>query len=125
PIWSGTGLQYPEAPHLYRIDGWWYLILAEGGTERGHAVSIARSRRPYGPFEPAPDNPILSHRSTDRPIQSTGHADLVSAPDGTWWMVVLGTRPRGYFPMFHVLGRETFLTAVRWADGWPVVGPVL
>ncbi|WP_406129109.1 glycoside hydrolase family 43 protein [Streptomyces sp. NBC_00989] len=124
PIWSGTGLQHPEAPHLYRVGDWWYLLLAEGGTAHGHSVSIARARSPRGPYEPAPANPILSHRSTDLPIQSTGHADLVSAPDGTWWMVLLGTRPRGWFPGFHVLGRETFLTPVEWVDGWPRVGPV-
>lgn len=125
PIWSGSGLQYPEAPHLYRIGEWWYLLLAEGGTERGHCVSIARAASPRGPFEPAPANPILTHRGTDRPIQSTGHADLVQAADGTWWLVLLGTRPRGFTPAFHVLGRETFLVPVLWEDGWPVVGPVL
>lgn len=124
PVWSGTGLQHPEAPHLYRIGGWWYLMLAEGGTAHGHSVSIARARSPRGPYEPAPANPILSHRSTDLPIQATGHADLVCAPDGTWWMLLLATRPRGYFPEFHVLGRETFLTPVEWVDGWPRVGPV-
>ncbi|MFI9526048.1 glycoside hydrolase family 43 protein [Micromonospora rosaria] len=124
PGWQGSGGQYPEAPHLYRIDGWWYLVIAEGGTERGHGVSVARARSPRGPFEAAPANPILTHRSTNRPIQSTGHADLVSAPDGTWWMVLLGTRPRGHTPLYHVLGRETFLAPVRWVDGWPQVDPV-
>lgn len=125
PLWSGTGMQYPEAPHLYRIGAWWYLLIAEGGTERGHSVSIARARSPRGPFEPAPGNPVLSHRSTDRPVQSTGHADLVQATDGRWWMVLLGTRPRGRTPSFHVLGRETFLVPVRWnEEGWPVVPPV-
>ncbi|WP_434739842.1 glycoside hydrolase family 43 protein [Micromonospora sp. SH-82] len=123
-LWAGSGMQYPEAPHLYRIDDWWYLLIAEGGTERGHGVSVARSRDLRGPYEPAPHNPILSHRSTDRPIQSTGHADLVRAPDGSWWMVLLGTRPQGHTPRFHVLGRETFLAPVRWVDGWPVVDPV-
>ncbi|MBN6058390.1 glycoside hydrolase family 43 protein [Nonomuraea sp. RK-328] len=124
PIWSGTGLKYPEAPHLYRIGAWWYLLMSEGGTERGHSVSVARARSPRGPYEPASGNPILSHGGTDRPIQSTGHADLVQAADGTWWMMLLGTRPRGYTPEFQVLGRETFLVPVEWADGWPVVGPV-
>jgi beta-xylosidase len=124
PVWSGTGLQHPEAPHLYRVGDWWYLMLAEGGTAHGHSVSIARARSPRGPYEPAPANPILTHSGTDLPIQSTGHADLVTAPDGTWWMVLLGTRPRGWFPGFHVLGRETFLTPVEWVDGWPRVGPV-
>ncbi|MBB5803366.1 beta-xylosidase [Saccharothrix ecbatanensis] len=122
--WSGTGLQYPEAPHLYRIGEWWYLMIAEGGTERGHTVTTARARTPRGPWHPAPTNPILTHRSTNHAIQSTGHADLVTTPDGDWWMVLLATRPRGFTPSFHVLGRETFLTPVKWVDGWPRVGPV-
>lgn len=124
PMWSGTGLRDPEAPHLYRIDGWWYLFLAEGGTALGHGVSVARSRSPRGPWEPAPGNPLLTHRGTGLPIQCTGHADLVQAGDGTWWMVLLGTRPRGCFPEYHVLGRETLLVPVEWVDGWPRVGPV-
>ncbi|SCE00128.1 Beta-xylosidase [Streptomyces sp. BpilaLS-43] len=123
-MWSGSGLQYPEGPHLYRIDGWWYLLLSEGGTERGHAMSLARSRTLPGPFTPHPANPVLSHRSTGHPVQNTGHGDLVQARDGTWWMVLLGTRPRGDTPKFHGLGRETFLVPVRWEDGWPLPGPV-
>ena len=124
PVWSGTGMQHPEAPHLYRIGDWWYLMVAEGGTHLGHCVSIARARSPRGPYEAAPNNPILSHRSSDRPVQATGHADLVQAADGSWWMVLLGIRPRGSFPGWHVLGRETFLAPVQWVDGWPVVDPV-
>jgi xylan 1,4-beta-xylosidase len=118
--WSGSGLLAPEAPHLFRRGAWWYLLIAEGGTERGHCVSIARGRSPLGPWESCPANPILSHRSTDRPIQNTGHADLVEAHDGSWWMVLLGTRPKGRTPMFHVLGRETFLVPVDWVADWPV-----
>ncbi|MFJ4879056.1 glycoside hydrolase family 43 protein [Streptomyces sp. NPDC088745] len=125
PLWSGSpGAQAPEAPHLYRIGEFWYLMIAEGGTERGHAVSIARGRHPSGPFEPCPDNPVLTHRGTSRPIQNTGHADLVQAPDGSWWMVLLAVRPRGGTPGWHVLGRETFLAPVEWVDGWPVIGEV-
>ncbi|MYT74448.1 MULTISPECIES: glycoside hydrolase family 43 protein [unclassified Streptomyces] len=125
-LWSGTpGAKAPEAPHLYRIDGTWYLLIAEGGTERGHGVSVARGPSPSGPFEPCPANPVLSHRSTDDPVQNTGHADLVQAPDGTWWMVFLGVRPGGGSPGWHVLGRETFLAPVRWEDGWPVVGALV
>ena len=119
-IWSGTpGAQYPEAPHLYRIGDFWYLLIAEGGTDRGHCVSVARSLSPDGPFEPCPANPVLSHRSTARPVQNTGHADLVQAPDGSWWMMLLGVRPRGGVPGWHTLGRETYLVPVTWADGWP------
>ncbi|MEO6083936.1 MAG: glycoside hydrolase family 43 protein [Umezawaea sp.] len=122
-IWSGTpGAQAPEAPHLYRIGDYWYLLIAEGGTERGHAVSIARGKSPNGPFEPCPANPILTHRGTNHPIQNTGHGDLVHGPDDSWWMVLLGARPGGGTPGWHVLGRETFLAPVSWVDDWPVVG---
>jgi xylan 1,4-beta-xylosidase len=125
-LWSGTpGASAPEAPHLYRINNYWYLLIAEGGTERGHGVSVARGPAPGGPFEPHPANPILSHRGSNSPIQNTGHADLVEAPDGSWWMVFLGVRPRGGTPGWHVLGRETFLAPVTWVDGWPVVGQVV
>lgn len=124
-IWSGTGLMFPEAPHLYFIDGWWYLMIAEGGTERGHSVSIARSKNPDGPFESCPSNPILSARSTARPIQNTGHADLVQTLDGDWIMVLLGMETRGNTRAFSSLGRETFATHLIWEDGWPVVEPVV
>lgn len=124
-IWSGSpGAMAPEAPHLYRIGDYWYLLIAEGGTERSHSVSVARSHTPNGPFEPCPGNPILTHRGIEHPIQNTGHADLVQGPDGSWWMLLLGARPRGGTPGWHVLGRETFLVPVSWADGWPVVGEV-
>lgn len=122
--WSGTGLLAPEAPHLFRHDDAWYLLIAEGGTERGHCVSIARGPSPVGPWEGCPANPILSHRSLDHPIQNTGHADLVEATDGSWWMVLLGVRPKGRTPSFHVVGRETFLTPVQWVDGWPIPSAV-
>ncbi|WP_129843117.1 glycoside hydrolase family 43 protein [Streptomyces sp. RFCAC02] len=122
-LWSGApGAKAPEAPHLYRIGDHWYLLIAEGGTERCHAVSIARGPAPWGPFEPCPANPVLTHRGTDHPVQNTGHADLVRGPDGSWWMVFLGVRARGGSPGWHVLGRETFLAPVTWEDGWPVVG---
>lgn len=120
-LWSGTGMSNPEAPHLYHRDGWWYLLIAEGGTERGHSVSVARSRSPRGPFEGHEANPILTHRSTNHPVQNTGHADLVQTPDGEWAMVYLGVRTAGISPGFHVNGRETFLAGIQWQDGWPTV----
>jgi len=123
-LWSGSGLMFPEAPHLYRHDGRWYLMIAEGGTERGHGISIARGDAPAGPFEPAPSNPLVSARSTDRPIQNTGHGDLVVGPDGEWLVVLLGVRPRSMTRAFSALGRETFVTRARWVDGWPEIDPV-
>ncbi|WP_448059738.1 family 43 glycosylhydrolase [Cellulomonas hominis] len=124
PLWSGSGLIFPEGPHLYRIGEWWYLVIAEGGTERGHCVSIARSTRPDGPFEGHPANPVLSARSTARPVQNTGHGDLVEGPDGRWYLVLLGMRTRGGTRSFSPLGRETFCTPVTWQDGWPLPAPV-
>ena len=123
-LWSGTGLKFPEAPHLYRRGEFWYLMIAEGGTERGHGVSIARGSSPEGPFEGFGGNPFLSARSTNRPIQNTGHGDLVETPDGGTAMVLLGMRPRGMTQSFSALGRETFVTRVDWVDGWPVAEPV-
>jgi len=121
PIWAGTGGIWPEAPHLYKIHGNYYLMIAEGGTSYDHSVTIARSSSPWGPFEVCPRNPILTH-AHDRslPIQATGHADLVQSPDGAFWLVFLGIRP--WDGAHHHLGRETFLAPVHWDDaGWPVV----
>jgi hypothetical protein len=84
-------------------------------------VTVARSRAVDGPYEAAPSNPVLTHRSTAGPVQATGHADLVELADGSWAMVHLGTRPRGSFPRWHTNGRETFLVGVDWVDDWPVV----
>jgi xylan 1,4-beta-xylosidase len=122
-IWEGTGLSHPEGPHLYRRSGWWYLVIAEGGTERGHVVSVARSKSPRGPFVSAPGNPVLTHRSTRHTVQNVGHADLVELDDGSWAAVYLGVRVRGGTPRFHVNGRETFLSRIEWVDDWPVFVP--
>ena len=122
-VWKGTGGRYPEGPHLYKIAGRYYLMISEGGTEYGHMVTMARASSPWGPFEPCPRNPILTHRDTplSQPIQATGHADLVEDAEGNWWMVFLGIRPQGGY-YWHHLGRETFLAPVRWdAQGWPVI----
>ena len=120
---TGLGGRYPEGPHIYKKDGYYYLLLAEGGTEHGHHVNILRSRSLFGPYEPNPANPILSHfnmKMQNSPIQGLGHADLVQAPDDSWWMICLGYRTSGYLQ--HVMGRETMLAPVEWErGGWPVV----
>ena len=121
PIWPGTGGIAPEGPHMYKINGMYYLMIAEGGTHYGHMETIARSTSPWGPWESCPHNPILTHRDDHMsPIQCTGHADLVQAHDGSWWMVHLGVRPAFYQKQY--LGRETYLTPVTWDEnGWPLV----
>lgn len=121
----GCGGKYPEGPHLYKRDGWYYLMLAEGGTEYGHHETILRSRSVFGDYEPCPHNPIVSSagiRGQGAPIQATGHADLVEDQHGRTWMICLGIRQFG-FQLLHNLGRETCLAPVVWGeDGWPRVG---
>ncbi len=122
-IWGGTGGRYPEGPHIYKKEDWYYLLISEGGTEYGHKVTIARSKDIYGPYESNPANPILTHinqNAETNPIQGTGHAEFVQAHDGSWWVVFLAFRPQS--GTHHLLGRETFLAPVRWEDnGWPVI----
>ena len=120
---AAKGAISPEAPHLYKKDGWYYLIIAEGGTEHYHAVTVSRSRSLHAPFENFHSNPILTHRhlGKDYPICNVGHGDLVELPDGSWYMVCLATRLiDGYHKL---LGRETFIVPVVWEDDWPVVSP--
>ncbi len=113
---------WPEGPHIYKKDGWYYVMIAEGGTGPNHAVSIARSRTLTDYYEGFMNNPILTHRhlGSDYPVSKVGHADLVDAPDGSWYLVMLASRPqRKVCP----LGRETFLARVTWEEDWPVVNP--
>lgn len=123
PLWQGTGGRYPEGPHIYKKDGWYYLLISEGGTELAHKLTIARSKKIEGPYTPNPNNPILTNcsmKGQDKQIQGTGHGDLVQAKDGSWWMVFLAYRNFG--GAYHHLGRETFLAPVEWNKGqWPVV----
>ncbi len=121
PVWI-------EAPHLFRREGWYYLIAAEGGTAENHSVVVFRSRQIDGPYLPWQKNPILTQRHLDpgrpSPVTSTGHADFVETPAGDWWAVFLGCRP--YPPVeqnYYNTGRETFLAPVRWNEGWPVINP--
>lgn len=124
-LWDGAlkNAHAQEAPHLYKINGWYYLIIAEGGTGFTHAVTVARSKSILGPYESAKTNPILTHRhlGRDYPIVNIGHADIVQTQNGDWWMVCLGSRPYG--GGYRNLGRETFLVAMTWEDDWPVINP--
>lgn len=119
-LWNGSGGSYVEGPHIYKKDGYYYLLTAEGGTAYGHTVAIGRSKSVWGPFESCPQNPILTNRMSYSPLQGTGHADMVQAIDGSWWMVHLAFRPA--VDGIHFIGRETCLTPVEWNKGeWPLV----
>jgi alpha-N-arabinofuranosidase len=120
PVWV-------EGPHLFKKDGAYYLIAAEGGTDDNHSEVVFRATRRDGPYLPAPAsaNPILTQRDADPkragPVTSTGHADLVRLDDDRWWAVFLGTRPYG--KNLYNTGRETLLLPVTWHEGWPSVLP--
>jgi len=121
-IWTGFRDPHVEAPHIVERDGTYHLLLAEGGTHAGHMVVAARADDPTGPYEGCPDNPVLTHWGLPRAdIRAVGHADIVEDENGQWWLVCLGIRQRGPWPLYHHLGRETFLAPVTWEDGWPVV----
>lgn len=110
-----------EGPHLFRKDGWYYLITAEGGTFEQHSAVAYRARTLAGPFEKDPAGPFLTQRyappTRPHPITSTGHADLVETQKGEWWAVFLGVRP--YRADDFRTGRETFLAPVSWRARWP------
>src|SRR5690606_37513642 len=114
---------WAEGPHIYKVDGWYYLSAAEGGTAEDHSQTIYRSRSVTGPYTPGPVNPILTQRDLprDRPdrVEATGHADFVRLDDGSWWVTFLATRP--FADQATLLGRETWLLPVQWRDGWPLV----
>ena len=118
-IFPGTALGVTEGPVLFKRNGWYYLITAEGGTEYNHAVTLARSRQITGPYEVHPTNPVLtSAHNPDLYLQKAGHGSVVSTPDGRWYLTHLAGRPlttRGRC----TLGRETCLQEVVWhEDGW-------
>jgi xylan 1,4-beta-xylosidase len=121
-IFTGTPAGLTEAPHLYRFNGWYYLVTAEGGTSYEHQVTVARSRSLFGPYEPDPAGPMLtSYGSPDLVLQKAGHGCLVRTPRGHWYLAHLVGRP--YAPHRRcVLGRETAIQLVHWTDdGWPRV----
>jgi len=118
-IFEGTERGFTEGPHLYKRDGWYHLLVAEGGTGWHHAVVMARSRSLFGPYEVHPDGAVLtSAGSRDGPLARAGHGDLVELADGSPWIAYLCGRP---LPGRErcVLGRETALQPMRWdKDGW-------
>ncbi len=118
-IFEGTLLGKTEGPHLYKVDNYYYLITAEGGTEYDHAVSVARAKDINGPYEASPHGLIVSTMNNPEwPLQKTGHGDLVEDRDGHWYLVFLTSRPltsKGKC----TLGRETAIEQIVWEEGWP------
>ena len=121
-LWRGAlrDAIWPEAPHIYKVNGYYYLLISEAGTGHNHAVSIARSKNITGPYVGNPGNPILTHRhlGINYPIANVGHCDLVETQNGEWWAVGLASRIYGGY--YRNLGRETYLMPVTWENGWPV-----
>lgn len=119
PVWI-------EGPHIYKKDGYYYLMAAEGGTSVNHSEVILRSKKVDGDYVPNPNNPILTQRhlpaNRKNPVSATGHADLVQTQNGEWWSVFLATRPYDAEDHYNI-GRETFLAPVEWKDGWPIINP--
>jgi len=117
PIWI-------EGPHLYKINGYYYLMCAEGGTSGGHSEVIFRSKSPWGPFDAAPYNPILTQKGLPKDrenmVTSAGHADMIQSPEGDWWAVFLAVRPYDGKNLFNT-GRETFLLPVEWENDFPII----
>ena len=115
--WPGTGERCPEGPHIFKKDGYYYAMVAEGGTGYGHGINVARSKNLLGPYEPSPYNPVMRQKDPSAPIQRAGHGKLVQTPAGDWWMVYLCGRPNE--GNYTTIGRETALDPVIWTeDGW-------
>lgn len=123
-IWQGTGGRYLESPHMYKIGGEYYLMAAEGGTEYGHMITYARSQSVWGPFVNYPKNPVLTNRNkAPYIIQGIGHGDLIQKENGEWYILCLGFRQIHMWMTYHHLGREVFLTPVKFSeDGWFTAG---
>lgn len=117
-----TNARWTEGPHLYKINGKYLLLVAEGGTGYHHAVTVFHSDSIFGPYIPDHSNPVLTHRNLgqDYPIHSVGHSDLVQLQNGDWWGVALGKRKKDGKTL---LGRESFLTPVAFEGQTPVYNP--
>ena len=116
---SGGYPRFAEGPHLYKIRGKYYLLMAQGGTGYNHAASLHVADSVFGPYKECEGNPVItaSDWGTRSPIQAFGHADIVDTPDGEWYGVFLGKRYLGEGEELNTLcplGRETFMCPVVW-----------
>ena len=105
-----------EGPNLYKRNGRYYLMLAQGGTGWEHSVAMARSDRIDGPYELDPQDVVLSSKyNPDLELQKAGHGELVESQDGQWYIVHLCSRPVGR-QRRCILGRETAIQKCYWDD---------
>lgn len=121
PIWV-------EGPHLYKINGKYYLMSAEGGTGDNHSEVVFVSDKVRGPYKPCKTNPILTQRTLPKdrknPITAAGHADLFQTQTGDWWAVFLAILPYEYGDKTICnTGRSTMLLPAKWVNGQPVIWP--
>ena len=117
-VCRGTKFGTTEGPNIFRKGEWYYLVMAEGGTEFHHCATVARSRSVWGPYEESPYNPLItSDGQRECSLARAGHAQIIQTHDGNWVMAHLCSRlVEGY----SVLGRETAIQNIRWTpDGWP------
>ncbi len=123
-IWQGSGGRYLESPHMYKINGSYYLMAAEGGTEYGHMITYARADSVWGEFKGYEHNPVLTNRNkAPYIIQGIGHGDLIQDYNGDWHILCLGFRQIHMWAPFHTLGREVFMIPVTFSeDGWFTAG---
>ena len=97
-----------EGTKFLKKDGWYYLIIPEGGVDRGWQT-VLRSKNIYGPYE---KKVVLEKGSTN--VNGPHQGSLVDTPDGEWWFY--------HFQQTEPLGRVVHLQPARWADGWPLIG---
>lgn len=127
-LYKGTEERFVEGPHLYKKDGYYYLFVAQGGTEYAHQERVARAKSLHDTFETQPGRPLLTTLDAPwHPIQKAGHGALVDTPEGEWYFTHLMGRPlhhdnessvdpRGWCP----LGRESGIQKLYWdEEGWP------
>ena len=118
-IFKGTEIGGTEGPHVYKRNGYYYLLTAEGGTEYGHAMTIARARELMGPYEVHPENPLMSSRDNpEAAIQKTGHGGFIETQNGEWYTTFLCGRPLTELGRC-ITGRETGIEKLEWRDDWP------
>ncbi len=116
-VFKGTERGFVEGPHIYKRNGYYYLLCAEGGTGYEHAESVSRSKNIYGPYELHPNKLLISSFESDCLLQKAGHVSMVDGNENGWFIAHLCGRPNK--DKRCILGRETALQNIIWIDDWP------